>query len=298
MKKKLILLALVAFIIFSKVSAEVDSLQMQIDQIEQSLTYQTGVIEFPSCKAKLKVPEGFRYLDARQSNYVLSDLWGNPADSSVLGLLVPENRGVLAPNSWVFTINFSDIGYVKDDDAEDIDYDDLLKQMQKEASEENTERIKLGYELFELVGWASKPYYDKSKKVLHWAKHLKFGEDSLGTLNYNLRILGKDGVFVLNAVATMRELNEVKPNIDKVLTSVEFDKGNTYADFNPDVDKVAAWSIGGLVAGKVLAKVGFFAVIAKFGKIIAVGFIAIGAGIWNFLKGRRKDEDGSGLEKA
>lgn len=289
-KLTLTLIALLATVLVFKTYAQVDSAQMQIDEIENSLKYETGTIELPACKAKLKVPEGFRYLDAKQSQYVLSDLWGNPADNTILGLLVPADRGVLAPNSWVFTISFDEIGYVKDDDAEDIDYDDLLEEMQKETKDANVERQKLGYAPIELVGWASKPYYDKNKKVLHWAKELKFGTDSLGTLNYNLRVLGKDGVIVLNAVATMQELKDVKPNIDKVLTSVQFEKGNTYLDFDPKVDKVAAWTIGGLVAGKVLAKVGLFAFIAKFSKLIILGVIAAAGAVWNFMRGRKKKE--------
>lgn len=286
----LTLMAIIAISHMFHVSAQVDSIKIQIEQIENSLKYQTGIIKFDSCKAKLSVPEGFRFLDADQSRYVLSDLWGNPVDSSILGLLVPLSRGVLAQNSWVFTVSFDKMGYVKDDDAEDIDYDELLEQMQKEAKESNLERVKLGFQPVEIIGWASKPYYDKEKKILHWAKEAKFGQDSVNTLNYNLRILGKEGIFVLNAVASMRELNDVKPNIDKVLASVEFDKGSTYFDFNPEVDKVAAWTIGGLVAGKVLAKIGFFAVIAKFSKIIILGLIAAATFVWRFVTGKKKKE--------
>ncbi|MCE1198027.1 MAG: DUF2167 domain-containing protein [Marinilabiliales bacterium] len=250
------------------------------------MVYQKGEINFETCKAKLSVPSGFRYLDAKQSKFVLSDLWGNPVDSTILGLLVPEDRGVLAQNSWAFTINFEDIGYVKDNDAESIDYDELLKNLQKETKEANPSRVNRGYQPINLVGWASKPYYDKEKKVLHWAKELKFGSDSVSILNYNLRILGKEGVFVLNAVATMNVLADVRPTIDKVLSSITFEKGSSYFDFDPKVDKVAAWTIGGLVAGKVLAKVGFFALFAKFFKIIAIAVVGAATAIWRFIRGK------------
>lgn len=269
---------------------QADSARIKIENIEKSLNYQTGTIEFNSCNAKLKVPDGFRFLDSNQSRYVLSDLWGNPVDSTVLGLLVPINRGILEPNSWVFTISFEEIGYVKDDDAEEINYEELLTNLQKETKESNAERVKLGYEPIEIIGWASKPFYDKDKKVLHWAKEAKFGQDSVNVLNYNLRVLGRKGVFVLNAVASMSELNDVKPNIDKVLASIEFDQGSSYFDFDPKIDNVAAWTIGGLVAGKILAKVGFIAIIAKFGKLIALGLIAAGTAAWKFIRGRRKKQ--------
>ena len=288
MRKLITVINALLFLFPYLVLAQIDSSKIKIEQIENSLIYQKGIIDFNSCKAKLTVPSGFRFLDAKQSRYVLSDLWGNPIDSSILGLLVPENRGVLAFNSWVFTISFDDIGYVKDNDAEKIDYDELLKNLQKETNEANPQRVNLGYKPIDFIGWASKPYYDKDKKVLHWAKELKFGTDSIKTLNYNLRVLGKNGVFVLNAVATMNELNDVKPTINKVLSSIEFEKGSTYFDFNPKVDKVAAWTIGGLVAGKILAKVGFFALFAKFFKLIAIAVAGAATAIWKFFTGKKK----------
>jgi uncharacterized membrane-anchored protein len=291
MKKTILTILTTLFISYNNFGQEVDSTQLKINEIEQSLVYKTGIIELESGNATLNVPKGFRYLDKTQSIYVLTDLWGNPADSSILGMLVPENRGVLETNSWVFTISFDEMGYVKDDDADDIDYDDLLTEQQKEFKEANPERIKQGFQPIEFIGWASSPYYDKNKKILHWAKELKFGQDSLNTLNYNLRVLGRKGIFMLNAVASMSELPEVKSNIDKVIGSVEFKDGHKYSDYLPDVDNVAAWTIGGLVAGKILAKVGFFVLIAKFWKLIALAIAGAGGGIWKYFKRRKKDDE-------
>ncbi len=290
MKKLMLTIFNLLCMLYLATAQEVDSVQMQIDQIEQSLNYQTGKIELESGNAVLHVPKGFRYLNKAQSIYVLTDLWGNPADSSILGLLVPENRGVMTSNSWAFTISYNEMGYVKDDDAEDIDYDDLFEEMKKEFKENNPEREKLGYPAIELVAWASPPHYDKDKKILHWAKELKFGNDSINTLNYNLRVLGRKGIFMLNAVAGMPELPEVKLNIDKVIASVEFKDGHKYSDFVPDVDNVAAWTIGGLVAGKVLAKVGFFVLLAKFWKLIVIAVAAAGSYIWKFFKRKKENE--------
>ncbi len=291
MKKTILTILTTLFISYNNFAQEVDSTQLRINEIEQSLIYKTGIIELESGNATLTVPKGFRYLDKTQSIYVLTDLWGNPADSSILGMLVPENRGVLETNSWVFTISFDEMGYVKDADADDIDYDDLLKEQQNDFKEVNPERIKQGYQPIEFIGWASSPYYDKNKKILHWAKELKFGQDSLNTLNYNLRVLGRKGIFMLNAVASMSELPEVKSNIDKVIGSVEFKDGHKYSDFLPDVDNVAAWTIGGLVAGKILAKVGFFVLIAKFWKLIALAIAGAGGSIWKYFKKQKKDDE-------
>jgi uncharacterized membrane-anchored protein len=291
MKKAMLSILVIVLISFNTFAKGVDSLQLQINEIEQSLTYKTGVIELESGNAKLKVPEGFRYLDKEQTFFVLTELWGNPADTNVLGMILPANRGVLSDSSWAFLITFEEMGFVKDDDANDINYDDLLKEMQKETVEANKERIKAGYEAITIVGWASKPYYDKELNVLHWAKELKFGEGAKNTLNYELRVLGRKGVLNLNAVASIDALPDVKNNINKIIKCVEYNEGNKYADFDPKIDNIAAWTIGGLVAGKVLAKAGFLGLLLKFWKILAVAVVAGFAAIKKFFMSKKEEED-------
>ena len=288
--KKTISMLLAAFLITNfNYAQKTDSTKLFIEAIEKSLVYKTGVVVLESGYAKLTVPDGFRYLDKKQSVFILTDLWGNPADSSVLGMLIPSSRSIMDEKSWAFIINYDDMGYVKDNDAGDINYNDLLKEMQAENETANPERVKQGFQTTTLVGWASTPYYDQKLKTLHWAKEIKFGDASTNTLNYNLRILGRKGVYNLNAVASMSELPEVKLNIDKIIRCVEFTEGYAYSDFNSSIDNISTWSIGGLVAGKVLAKVGFFALLAKFGKIIIFAIIAAFGGIWKLFKGSKNE---------
>lgn len=264
-----------------------DTTAIDYDKIEASLKYQSGKINFSTGNATLNVPKGFKYLDAKQTQYVLSDLWGNPKDLTVLGSIVPENRGVTYADSWMFVISYQEDGYVEDDDASDINYDDLLKEMKADMQTENAERIKQGFDSATLVGWASKPFYDENLKVLHWAKEIKFGKSETNTLNYDLRVLGRKGMFNLSAVANMTELKEVKASIPNILNSVQFNEGNKYSDFDSSTDTVAAWTIGGLVAGKVLAKVGFFAIIAKFGKVIFLALAGAFVAIKKFFFGKK-----------
>lgn len=261
---------------------------LDYEAIEEGMKYQTGKIKLSN--ATLNIPKGFKFLDAKQAQYVLKDLWGNPEDKTLLGALVPEKNGVTYSDSWLFTINYDEMGFVKDDDAKDTDYDDLLKTIKEDFASQNPERLKQGYQTQELIGWASKPYYDQNKKVLHWAKEIKFGKDSLNTLNYDLRILGRKGVYILSAVAAMKQLPEVKASMDNVISSIEFDSGNKYSDFDSSTDTIAAWTIGGLIAGKVLAKVGIFALIAKFGKVIFLACAGGFAAIKKFFFGKKEQE--------
>ena len=289
---KKLLLSFLLFIGFTtqNFAQSEDTTSVDIATIEKSLTYQTGKIEFLNENAVLNVPKGFKFLDAKQAQYVMTDLWGNPADPTLLGALVPETKGVLGNDSWLFTINYDGMGFVKDDDAKDMDYDDLLVEIQEDIKAQNEERVKQGFSTAELVGWASKPFYDENKKVLHWAKEFKFSDSDVNTLNYDLRVLGRKGVFILSAIAPIEQLPEVKANMDNVISSVQFSEGNTYFDFDSSTDSVAAWTIGGLVAGKVLAKVGFFAVLAKFGKFIVIGLIAAFAALKKFVFGKKDHE--------
>lgn len=282
MKKLLVVVALASCSFIS--NAQVDSVQLFIDNVEASLEYQQGEVALANAIGTLKVPDSFRYLDAEQSRYVLEDLWGNPEDSTVLGMIVPQERGVLVDNAWAFIVTYEELGYVKDDDADEIDYEELLDEMKTDAVSENEMRTSAGYAPIEIVGWASKPYYDADKKVLHWAKEIRFGDNEFNTLNYNVRILGRKGVLVLNAVSPMGELPVVQENIPPVLSSFTFADGSKYSDFDPDIDEVAAWTIGGLVAGKVLAKTGLLALLLKNIKLILLGLGAIGTGFWKWYK--------------
>lgn len=274
--------------------------QAYLDSVESVMKYQTGTIQLANNLAKINIPTGFKYLNAEHANVILTDVWGNPPSEGVLGLILPANMKITDGQAYAFIIEWDDMGYVKDDDADEIDYDDLLKEMQDDTEAANEERKEAGYPTVKLVGWAAKPFYDKDRKILHWAKEIAFGETPEHTLNYNIRILGRKGVLVLNAVSSMNQLSLVNKDIDKVLDIVEFTDGNKYGDFNPSADKIAAVGIGGLVAGKVLAKLGILAVIGKFfapllklGKLLVVGIVAGISALWRLITGRRKEEETS-----
>jgi uncharacterized membrane-anchored protein len=168
----------------------------------------------------------------------------------------------------------------------------VLKDMQKNSKENNERRVKEGYQPVELVGWATQPHYDAASHKIYWAKNLKFGEAKENTLNYFIRILGRTGVLELNAVARMSDLPKIEQVSPKILSAVDFQPGNRYADFNESTDKVATYGIAALVAGGVAAKTGLLKAlwigILAFKKLIVIAVIAIGAGIKKLVS--RKNE--------
>ena len=230
-------------------------------QIAAQISPQTGDISLGQDLATLHLTDDapFRYLDAEDARFILVDVWGNHPGiaQGVLGLIYPEGVSFLDDaNSWAVVVSYENEGHVDDSDAADIDYDELLEVMQEETRQESQQRVQQNMEKIELVGWATPPRYDASSKKLYWAKELRFGDAPENTLNYNIRILGREGVLVLNAIANMSQLRDIEQVAPQVLASVEFNQGKRYSDFDPSIDKVAAAGIGGLIAGKVLAKTG------------------------------------------
>lgn len=269
--------------------------QKLMDSVENALKWETSTVTIAHGVAKVKLSNGFKFLNAEQSKYVLHDLWGNPPREDILGMIFPASGGPYADSSFAFIVTYEEDGFVKDDDADKINYDDMLAEMKKGEVDVNKERAKAGYESINVIGWAAKPFYDKTNKVLHWAKEFRFGKAEGNTLNYEVRVLGRKGVLSLNAIATMTELPLVKANIDEVLKMPEFTEGNKYSDFNSSTDKVAEYGIGALVAGGILAKTGVLAVIGKFflaaWKFIAIGAVAAFGAVKRFITGRRKEEE-------
>ena len=296
MKTKLIFLGVGLSLFFSTVlwsNNEKDSLDISIeemqmllylDSLEKTMNYERGEINIGDGIAALHLPEAFKYLNPEQSAFVLSDFWGNPP-SETLGLIFPEGATIYDSGTYAIEITYDEMGYINDDDAKEINYDDLLKEMKKDTEEANKYRIENDYPSIELVNWASPPFYDNETKKLHWAKELKFGGEEENVLNYAIRVLGRKGVMELNFISSIENLESVKADIPKVLSSINFNSGYKYSDFNSSIDKVAAVGIVGLIAGKILTKGGFLVMLAKFWKIIALGFVAFFGIFGKFFKG-------------
>lgn len=262
-----------------------------LQKLVQSLKYQHGVINLPGGMARLNLPTNVSYLDPNDADTVLVKLWGNPpSPEKTLGMLFPTDKTPVEPGCWAVTITSTEGGYVKDDDADKINYDDMLKQLQKATLAENKERTAKGYPAMDLVGWAEPPHYDAATHKLYWAREFRVEGAGENTLNYDIRILGRRGYLVLSAIAGMDQLPEIRKQAPTILGLVEFNDGNRYTDFDPKVDKVATYGLAALVAGGIAAKLGFFKLLwvglvaAK--KFIIIGVVAVSAWVRKLFKKR------------
>jgi len=198
----------IALCLFATLAGRADDSAPQLsrDQAQalvSGLQWQTGTITLKDGLAKINLTPDFRFLGNADARKVLHDLWDNPDQPDILGMIFPADKGPGDPDNWAVLVSYEASGYVKDDDASKINYDDLLKQMQQGAKDADAERVKEGYPSLGIVGWAEPPRYDQPDHKLYWAKEIKVGGDDQDQLNYDIRILGRRGVLVLSVLAGM-----------------------------------------------------------------------------------------------
>lgn len=258
---------------------------------QMNFNYRSGDVVLPSKVATLRLGERYQYLDPAETNRLLM-AWGNPSTPDTEGAIVPADVDPMDVGGWAVILNYEEEGHIDDSDAKDIDYDDLLSDMRKETAQGNKQRKKMDFPTVNLVGWAKPPHYDAESKKLFWAKELDFEDTPVRILNYDVRVLGREGVLSMNAVGSMDQLAQIDADMKPLIEVAEFNAGYRYADFNESTDKVAAYGLGALIAGTAAAKLGLFAKIGAFlmafKKFIILGVIAIG-GLVAKLFGRKKD---------
>lgn len=265
-----------------------DRAPLDIDSLIAAFNWQGGTIELAYGAATIDVPPTHKFLAADQSYHLLVDVWQNPpaiADD-LLGIVLQAEAGVY-DDLPAYVVYYEENGYVNDRDAGRIDYDAKLRDMIHEDSLSNVQRRAAGYGGLQLIGWASPPYYDRERKALHWAKEMVSDDSERNVLNYNIRILGRYGVLVINAISTMDHLDEVQDELPAVLDMAAFNEGYRHADYDPDIDGESSKGLAGLIDGKeqeVKGKLMKLVLIAAGG---FVGMLLLIIALWYFF-GRKR----------
>lgn len=239
-------------------------------------------------QALLRLPAGFIYVPAAESNRLLMAM-GNRGGDNTLGLLLPaaEDEG------WFIVMRFTKSGYIKDDDARNWDVDELLKSLKEGTEEVNRERRSRGIPEVEVLAWVEAPKYDAASQRLVWSlesREKNAPADAARGVNYNTYALGREGYISMNLVTGMSEIQAQKPVAHRALAALQYHEGKRYADFNSATDHVAEYGLAALVGGFAAKKLGLFAVIfaflLKFWKIVALAVVGLGALVAKRLKGK------------
>mgnify|MGYP000953895499 CR=1 FL=1 len=224
-------------------------------------------------QAKLKLPAKMVFIKKEAANTMMEEA-GNGTDPNRYGLILPEQENDESDTPWLVDLTFTDSGYIKDDDAKEWDVEAMLEQLKEGTTEQNKERAARNLLELETRGWVEKPQYDAANHRLIWSIDVyhKNEPNQNPSINYNTFQLGREGY-------------------------IEFNEGKRYSDFNAATDKVAEYGLAALVGGLAAKKLGLLAVIgallAKSGKLIFVGVVAVGAlfkGLWR-KKNKNQSEE-------
>ncbi len=256
-----------------------------------TFSYETGDIVLPNKTATLHLGERYRYLNPVETNKLLV-AWGNFGDDTTQGAIVPLEVDPLEGNGWAVILTYLDDGHVDDADAAEIDYDEMLVDMKADTESSNKARSEAGFGTVRLIGWAEEPHYDSAARTIYWAKELDFEGSQAHTLNYDVRVLGREGVLSMNAVAGIGQLDQIRVDMRPVISMASFNEGYRYADYDAKSDRLAEYGLGALVAGGLAAKLGMFGKLGvfllAFKKFIIIGLAGIAA-LLAKLFGKKKD---------
>jgi uncharacterized membrane-anchored protein len=245
----------------------------------QKLAWQRGPAEGRiGTKATIKIPQGYVFLDEKNTSRFLQ-LAGNPPRDGHY-LFAPEDL------DWFSVFSFDSTGYVKDD--EKIDPDGLLKTLKDSDGRANEERQRLGLRSLYTVGWEVPPHYDTDTKRLEWGLRLKSDGERV-SINYTSRLLGRTGVMSAVLVADPQTLGKDTQAFKAGLKEFSYVAGERYSEFKPG-DRVAEYGLAALVLGgaaAVATKKGFWgaivAFLAAFWKLI-LGAVVAGLAALGFRK--------------
>ncbi|MCX6869124.1 MAG: DUF2167 domain-containing protein [Verrucomicrobia bacterium] len=240
-------------------------------------------------RATLKIPKGFRFLEAKGAQEFLKKT-GNRPSGQETGLLMHTQ------DEWWVILEFEEIGYVKDDEKKELDADKLIASYRQGSESMNEARQERGTPPIRIVGWHVAPNYNDITKNLEWSVEAESGGEKF--VNYNVRLLGRKGVTKVTLIEDRTHVDATLPLFREILRSHQYSSGESYAEYRQG-DRIAQYGLGALVLGgaaAAAAKFGLFAplilFIKKAWKVVAAA--VVGAVMWikNWITGRNKNEGG------
>ena len=232
--------------------------------------------------AEIDLPAGMLLFERTVAQELMRKA-GNDADS-VIAAILPAGEG-----TWMVVIESDDVGYVSDDDADDLDASAMLEQYKVGTIEQNKTRKSMGILELYIDGWSEPPRYERLKRHLVWGLN---AHDSEGkTVNFFTRFLGRNGYLSVNLIDDPVTIDAAKLEALSILTALRFKPGQRYDD-HVDGDKDSGIGLKALILGGtglvVAKKTGILiAILLFFKKGFIIVLAAIG-GFFRWLTGKKK----------
>lgn len=274
-----------AFLLSLSTPARAQEAPSVADQIDQLAWQQGPTSGALGDMATITIPEGYRFVGKGDAGKFL-ELLQNPSDGSELGVLLsPESN-------WFVTFEFSDDGYVRDDERE-LDADALLSSIREGTAAANDVRKERGWAPLEVVGWETRPFYDQQTRNLTWA--IRGSSEGSESLNHSTRLLGRRGVMRVNLVLDPEDSAAAMAGFSEVMSGFSYNPGHRYSEFTTG-DKVAEYGLAGLIVGGTGVALAKSGLLQKFWKLIVLGLVSLAGAARSWfarLTGRQAPTDSS-----
>jgi len=252
-----------------------------LDSIEWVEENRTGVF---GRQAEIAVPEGFVFT-GKEGTQNLMEAFGNLLSGQELGFVSPKPTADNPDFEWFAVFEFDEVGYVNDDEKEDLDPHAMMESMIETEKEANKQRLKMGYDTLDVTGWAMTPTYNQETNNLEWAVNLRSGSGGQN-VNLNTRLLGREGVMKVTLVCDPERLSSTIPEYQDLLQGFSFQDGRQYAEYRKG-DKIAKYGLTGLIVGGGVAALAKTGLLGKLFKPILVGLGALALWFRKFFTGGR-----------
>jgi uncharacterized membrane-anchored protein len=233
--------------------------------------------------AELALPGNFGFIGASGAQKMM-ELAHSPTSGNEMGLVLSLGE------SWLVLFQFNKSGYVRDDDKDKMDPDQMLKAIRMRNEEDNRFRQKRGWPVLNAMTWQMPPRYNELSHNLVWATR---GESEGRTVvDYNMRVLGRSGAMKVTLLVRPEDLEAALPSFNALLAQFSYKKGHRYAEFRTG-DPVAKYGLTALVTGDVTAVATNSGLLAKFGNPTPWFGILVVAGVMGMVLrsfGGRKQE--------
>jgi uncharacterized membrane-anchored protein len=196
---------------------------------------------------------------------------------------------------WMVVVEYEDVGYVTDTDADKLDASELFGQYQEGTKQQNVRRKSMGMPELYLDGWSEMPVYNKAKHHLVWGLKGHNGDDANDQfINFFTRILGRHGYMSVDLIDSPDKIEQSKQETAGLLVATRFKTGFTYEDYR-EGDKNSGMGLRALVVGGTglavmkAAKAGILIkLLLVFKKGLWLILVPI-IGFFKWLFGRKKD---------
>ena len=211
---------------------------------------------------------------------------GHQWDDSTVGVVLGEATG----SEWLAFVDLLDDGYIKDNEASNLDATKLLDAYKVGVAADNEARVRAGAKPLVVTGWVDAPRYDEMHRLVSCvgASAEPVSDPKNGIVNCTSYALGRSGAFKVIVATSGEGYAKLKDEASKIAGSIVYDPGKGYADVDLVKDPISPYGLVALATGSFAAKPAMSAPahaaetpssggdrMIEYGALLVAGFAAI-----------------------